>query len=214
MTKSSGINAVKGTEAIMASTGEIGRHLVAQDQHLSDQDQQMGQMRDRQTRIETSMEALTGTVRSMADTQERQQSALSTLTGDVQSILTLLKTKDGRIDIRLVLSVIVPTGAFMMVFLAMYISPLKSQVDGNQTLNDQRLTEFHKYVDQINADGTVGTQRHFSVVDTTMTDNRERLKALEDRERVKLEEQAAVGRAAMRHGFAEPSLDHGVEIHK
>lgn len=183
--------------------------------HLSQQDTSLDSLRDRQTRIETSMESLTSTVRAMADTQQNQQNALSTLTSDVQSILTLLKTKDGRIDLKLIMSVVVPLGAFVVFFLTMYISPLKSQIDGNQLLNGQGIADLRRTLDEhLNSDGTAGTQKRFATYDVYVSELREQVKELNDRDRHRLEEDAAVGRAALRRGIIEPKLDPAFEVHK
>jgi hypothetical protein len=138
---------------------------------ISDADFDM--LRERTTRVESSVQSIADTVGQLATTQQQMQQAQATQASDMQSILTLLRSREGRVDVKMMLTVgslliavIFPLLGVIAAVFAMYLSPLKTQLDNAQSQAAIGLAEVRRSFDDFReSDGTTKVQLRLAIME-------------------------------------------------
>ena len=160
--------------------------------------EEIADLRDRQTRLESSLQAVTNTVQQVAEIQQTQQATLTTLTGDVQSILSAVKNREGRVNIATVVSVLTPLAALVGVLAALYIAPLRQQITNVEEEAALRLSDlasnFYRHRDE---DGHVVTQLKLTALQERDAALIQRFERIEAAYFDRLHEEAELGRKSL-----------------
>jgi len=163
-------------------------------------------VKDRLTRTESTLSQVVDSVGQVAATQQQQQAALGSLSSDMQSLLTLMKTKDGRLDIRLLMAVIGGLAAVIVPLGAMFLAPLKTQVDNLQLQMIRDLGNTRTDIDVLRKDGAPVIRERLAVDEERARITAAQIAELQDRERARLEAEAAAGRRFLYGGTPAPHV--------